>query len=1357
VVRLCPRLQRLKLLGSALFVLLPIDPGFLHAVTVSQDIHFSELPLAFEANSGQYRPDIKFVGRNTYGTILLTATGATLQFSDWKRRASPLKMIPVDASAATIEGVDESSGKANYFGGRNPAHWVTNVPRYFTVRYRHIYPGIDLIFHGSQTNLEYDFIVSPGADPNHIKLDFSGADSVKLKPNGDLVVTTADGLTLTHHSPVVFQEENGVRKRTAGAYVLRGRNHVAFQIASYVRSQTLVIDPVVGYSALFGGSSSGFPFAITADASGNAYVTGSTMLASFPVLPGSFEVGNTTQNAVFVYKLNSSGTDFEYTTLIGGSSAQYGTGITVDASGNAYVTGVTSSADFPVTSGAFQTTLPTSNNHGFVLKLNAAGSALLYCTFLAGNFPDLPAAIAIDTSGNAYITGATESSTFPVTMGAYQTSRSNPDGEAFVTELNSIGTALVYSTYLDNSTGGNAIALDNSGNAYITGATNVGGVVTKMNPTGSGLVYEVSLNAGTGSFVNGIAVDTSGNAYVAGTGTATLIGDPMVYGSHPGIFVAKLNAAGNAISYLTSLGGNGVQQTAGLALDSAGNVYVTGWTNAPDFPLLSPVQAVGTSALSSAKTGILFKLDPTGSLSYSTYFGSNYDTPIAIAVDPNSNVFLAGEAISTLFPVTPGAVDQTQPDADGNVFVAEVSPGQTCNFSFSSLTDQEPIAGGNGSISVTAPAGCNWIALAGQTWILPSEPGIIPLAMPGITVTSPSAGAGSGAVTYSVPPNTSPARTTTLSIAGTLITVSQPDGCTYQFSSSAILVSAAGGNITNALQVTTSYYCQFTVLNLPAWLSNIVEGPYTGATTFNPQVAPNTGSTPRSAVLIIAGLPFVVNQAAGLQSCNFAMTPSQGPAPATGAFGTFQVSTSSGCSWDLTSNSSWLQITSISSSYGDTSTAAGTGNGTVYYTVQPNTGTSARSGTLTINGTGPALGVTQAYADSPPPSPSGFYPLTPCRVVDTRSFGGKTGAFGPPFITGGSERDFPLPLGSCNLPANGTAYSLNITVVPHSTLGYLTVWPTGGFFPTVSTLNSLNGRVVANAAIVPAGVSGSISVYASDDTDVFIDVNGYFASPGSQSLAFYPVSPCRVADTRSFGGFTGAFGPPTMTAGEVRDFPITSSSCNIPATAQAYALNMTVSPATTLTFLTTWPAGGSFPTVSTLNDYGGGLVANAAIVPAGTNGDIDVYVTDASDVIIDINGYFAPPGSTGALNFYTLLPCRVADTRSYSAMGGAFGPPSIPGGTARDFPVMFSFCGVPQTAQAYSLNVTAWPSGPVEFLTVWPEGQPFPTVSTLNAPTGQVVANAAIIPAGPGTGGDIEIYVSNTTDIFFDINGYFGP
>jgi virginiamycin B lyase len=384
-----------------------------------------------------------------------------------------------------------------------------------------------------------------------------------------------------------------------------------------------------------------------------------------------------------------------------------------------------------------------------------------------------------------------------------------------------------------------------------------------------------------------------------------------------------------------------------------------------------------------------------------------------------------------------------------------------------------------------------------------------------------------------------------------------------------------------------------------------------------------------------------------------------------------------------------------------------------------------------------------------------FYTLPPCRVFDTRSFGGKTGVFGPPSIAADASRSIPIPSGSCNVPSNAQAYSLNVTVVPQSTLGYLTVWPTGSPFPTVSTLNALDGYTVANAAIVPAGTDGSISVFASNTTDVFIDINGYFAAPGSpQPLAFYPVPPCRVADTRSFAGFTGAFGPPTMTPGEGRDFPIISSSCNIPSSAQAYSLNMTVSPVTTLEYLTVWPTGGTFPIASTLNDFNGGLVANAALVPAGTDGDIEVFVTNATDVIIDINGYFAAPG-TGGLSFYPLPPCRVADTRSFAGFTGAFGAPTMSGGSARTFPMFSSSCYIPDAAQAYALNMTLWPTAPVGFLTVWPVGQPFPTVSTLNSPAGQAVANAAIVPAG--TEGAIEIFVSDTTDVFFDINGYFAP
>jgi hypothetical protein len=384
-----------------------------------------------------------------------------------------------------------------------------------------------------------------------------------------------------------------------------------------------------------------------------------------------------------------------------------------------------------------------------------------------------------------------------------------------------------------------------------------------------------------------------------------------------------------------------------------------------------------------------------------------------------------------------------------------------------------------------------------------------------------------------------------------------------------------------------------------------------------------------------------------------------------------------------------------------------------------------------------------------------FYPLTPCRVADTRAFAGFTGAQGPPYMQAKTSRNFPVA-GLCGVPANATAYSLNMTVVPLTDyLGFLTTWPAGQPQPVASTLNSWTGTVVANATLVPAGTGGAISIYVSDDTDVLFDLNGYFAPPVTSGLQFYPLTPCRVADTRTFAGFTGAQGPPYMQGKTSRNFSV-SGFCGVPASASAYSLNVTVVPRTDyLGFLTTWPAGQPQPVASTLNSWTGTVVANAALVPAGTGGAIGIYVSDDSDVLFDINGYFAPPATSG-LDYYTMTPCRVADTRAFAGMTGALGPPSMAGETSRSFPVQLSPCWTPAAAAAYSLNVTAVPETDyLGFLTTWGTGQAQPVASTLNSWDGQVRANAALVPAG--TNGAISIYVSDPTDVLFDISGYFGP
>jgi large repetitive protein len=378
------------------------------------------------------------------------------------------------------------------------------------------------------------------------------------------------------------------------------------------------------------------------------------------------------------------------------------------------------------------------------------------------------------------------------------------------------------------------------------------------------------------------------------------------------------------------------------------------------------------------------------------------------------------------------------------------------------------------------------------------------------------------------------------------------------------------------------------------------------------------------------------------------------------------------------------------------------------------------------------------------PSALQLVTLPPCRIMDTRN---PAGPLGGPFIAGTMTRTIPIPSSACGVPENAAAYSLNITVVPRAgTLGYLTVWPTGQSQPFVSTLNSIDGSVLANAAIVPAGTNGSIDAYATDDTELIIDINGYFVPPTTGSLQFYPLTPCRILDTRNP---TGTFGGPSLAGLTSRSFPVPSSGCGVPAGAAAYSLNMTVVPQGLLGYLTTWPTGQTQPVVSTLNSLDGTVLANAAIVPAGTNGAVSFFANNTTDLIVDINGYFAPP-SLGGLNFYTATPCRIVDTRNPA---GTFGGPILNASEERTFPLSQGSCGLPATAAAYSLNMTVVPSGFLGYLATWPAGGSQPVVSTLNAYKGQVVANAAIVPAGAS--GAINVYVTNTTHVIIDTNGFF--
>ncbi len=366
-----------------------------------------------------------------------------------------------------------------------------------------------------------------------------------------------------------------------------------------------------------------------------------------------------------------------------------------------------------------------------------------------------------------------------------------------------------------------------------------------------------------------------------------------------------------------------------------------------------------------------------------------------------------------------------------------------------------------------------------------------------------------------------------------------------------------------------------------------------------------------------------------------------------------------------------------------------------------------------------------------------FVPVTPCRVADTRN---ASGAFGGPALAAGSTRSFDIPQSACNIPSSAVAYSLNVTAVPNGPLGYLSMWPAGETQPTVSTLNS-DGRVKANAAIVPAGTSGGVSIYVTNATNVVLDIDGYFAPTGTASaLAFYPLTPCRVADTRNAAG---SLGGPSMAGGATRSFPVQSSNCALPATAKAYSLNVTAVPKGPLGYLSLWPSGQSKPLVSTLNASTGAVTANAAVVPAGASGAVSVYVSNASDVVLDVNGYFAAP-ETGGLSLYTTTPCRVLDTRTTS---GAFS------GTLAVL-VAASTCAPPSTAKAYVLNATVVPPHSLGFLTLWPHGENQPNVSTLNASDGAITSNMAIVPTNDG---DVDAYSSSSNQLILDLSAYFAP
>jgi beta-propeller repeat-containing protein/HYDIN/CFA65/VesB family protein len=668
--------------------------------------NYGQLPLAFEPNEGQSDPQAKFISRGAVYGLFLTPTEAVLRL--WSTATSGqsgaiLRMRLLNTNSKTeVFGQEELPGKSNYFRGNDPTKWQTNVPHFAKVRYRDIYPGVDLVYYGQQRELEYDFVLQPGVDPGVIRLSIEGARRIRLKA-GDLLLSSAEG-EMRLRRPHIYQEVGGSKRKVQGEYCLIGKKEVGFRVTRYDRRRVLVIDPVLAYSSYLGGGSGEYGRGIAVDAAGNAYITGNTYSNDFPTVNAIQPAKHGISDA-FVTKINASGTAVLYSTYLGDGIDDLGTRIAVDTAGNAYITGSTHSSDFPIVN-AIQ---PAKRGFrdAFVTKLNASGSALVYSTYLGGGGDDYGDDIATDVAGNTYVLGATSSNDFP-TVNALQPT-GHGSGDAFVTKINADGSALVYSTYLGGSgtEWGAGIAVDKAGNAYVSGttestdfptanaiqSTNHGyreAFVTKFNAQGNVLIYSTYLGGGGAEWVTGIAVDNLNNVYV--TGPTSSNDFPMVnalqsanHGNNA--FVTKLNASGSAFLYSTYLGGiaggtYGDILSGGIAVDSTGSAYVSGTTYSPYFPTVNPIQSKN-NGISDA---FVSKINPSGSaLVYSTYLGGSSDEyTYDIAADAGGSAYVTGRTQSQNFPKTPAAFQPLRRGADA--FVIKIAPQTFVSISPQTLT-----------------------------------------------------------------------------------------------------------------------------------------------------------------------------------------------------------------------------------------------------------------------------------------------------------------------------------------------------------------------------------------------------------------------------------------------------------------------------------------------------------------------------------------------------------------------------------------------------------------------------------------------------------------------------------------------
>jgi hypothetical protein len=651
-----------RLLGVLCVSAAMLAPAAAQASQPSPVQVLGKTPLAFEPNVGQADAQVRFVSRGPGYNLFLTPDEAVLvlrsgpapkprELAPTEQRRQVVRMRALGASPAALEGMAQQSGRSNYLEIGHPERSITDVPRFAKVAARGVYPGIDVVYHGSREHLEYDFVVAPGADPGRIRLGFEGVEGLSVDAAGDLHLRLAEG-ELVQPAPVIYQEIAGERRTVDGAFALEG-GRVGFRVASYNRTQPLVIDPQIVWSRLVGGSNGDYATAIAVTPNGQAYIAGYTYSDDFPTR-SAYQATDPEPGGImdaFITKLNLDGTQLDYSTYIGGPSSQFFGAIALDANRNVHAVGYTGQ----------QGTLDA-----FIVKLNAFGSGILYSRIIGGSSLEGAFGVALDGNGNAYVSGITDSPDFPTTTGALQRT---PGGlfDFFVTKLNVYGNT-VYSTYYGTakSETGADIDVDSSGRAYLGGGIYDANtqtydiVVARLNAAGSGVEYrKVFGGSGNDSF-GGLTIDAYNNACVTGytdsTDFPTTPGaNQTIFGGMTDAFVTKLNNSGTGFIYSTYVGGPNRETPWDIAVDDLSTVYVTGWRD---------------SGVDYTEDAWVFRLSAPGDrvLSSLRFGGTTSDQANSIALDSARNVYVTGWTYSMDFPRTVGPAFNGEPDA----FVAKV-------------------------------------------------------------------------------------------------------------------------------------------------------------------------------------------------------------------------------------------------------------------------------------------------------------------------------------------------------------------------------------------------------------------------------------------------------------------------------------------------------------------------------------------------------------------------------------------------------------------------------------------------------------------------------------------------------------